>query len=164
MDVKLIQIGVIHSTHKQAAGTPIQPCMADAAEGWVEVFHEYTEALADLDGFERVWLIYWFDRATGGKLKVKPFLDDTERGLFATRAPCRPNPIGMSAVRLLGIAGARIRIADVDILDGTPLLDIKPYVPRFDSYPQARAGWLDKETSRRRDDVKADNRFDEKGC
>lgn len=161
--MNLKQIGVIHSPFKDATGTPIQPCMAGQVEGWVDVFPDLAEALEDLDGFDRVWLLYWFDRASAARMKVKPFLDEVERGLFATRASCRPNPVGMSCVRLLAVEGTRLRIAEVDVLDGTPLLDIKPHVPRFDSYPKARAGWLDRDGVRQRDDLSADDRFEKKG-
>ena len=142
-DIRLRPIGVIRTPHKEAAGTPIQPRFAEGAEGSVQVFPEYAEGLADLAGFDRVWLLYRFDRVRDVRLKVTPYLDTEPRGLFATRAPCRPNPIGLSCVRLLLVEGALLRIADVDMLDGTPLLDIKPYCPRFDCYEARRCGWLD---------------------
>ena len=142
-EMKVKPIGIIHSPFTQSAGTPIQPAVAGGAEGRVEVFSEYSPGLKDLEGFERIWLVFWFDRSAEYKLLVRPYLDTTERGLFATRAPCRPNPIGISPVRLLGVEGNILRIADVDILDGTPLLDIKPYAPRFDVFKDARSGWLE---------------------
>ena len=142
--MKLKPIGVIRTPFKVPAGTPIQPVFAEGAEGTVEVFDKYAEGLKDLDGFDRIWLVYWFDRVSQVNLTVKPFLDTVERGLFATRAPCRANPIGMSCVRLLKIEKNVLHVADVDILDGTPLVDIKPYSPRFDHYPAERSGWLDK--------------------
>jgi len=141
--MKVKPIGIIHSPFTQSAGMPIQPAVAGGAEGRVEVFPEYSPGLKDLEGFERIWLVYWFDRSADYKLLVRPYLDPAERGLFATRAPSRPNPIGISPVRLLGVEGNIIRIGDVDILDGTPLLDIKPYSPRFDVFKGARSGWLD---------------------
>lgn len=141
--MQLKPIGVIHSPFKEAQGTPIQPRMAEGAEGTVEVFEPYAEGLKDLEGFERIWLLYWFDRASAMRLIVKPYMDDAERGLFATRAPCRPNPIGLSNVRLLERKIRVLRVADVDMLDGTPLLDIKPYAPRFDAFDVGRSGWLD---------------------
>jgi tRNA-Thr(GGU) m(6)t(6)A37 methyltransferase TsaA len=144
--MKLKPIGVIRTPFKVPTGTPIQPVFADGAKGTVEVFEAYTTGLKDLDGFDRIWLIYWFDRVSQVNLTVKPFLDTVERGLFATRAPCRPNPLGMSCVRLLKIEGNVLHVADVDILDGTPLVDIKPYSPRFDNYPAERSGWLDSVT------------------
>jgi tRNA-Thr(GGU) m(6)t(6)A37 methyltransferase TsaA len=100
---------------------------------------EYLEGLKDMEGFERVWLLYWFDRAAiPSELIVTPYLEDTPHGVFATRAPARPNPIGMSPVRLLSVEGNVLRLADVDILDGTPLLDIQPYAPRFDCFQTTR--------------------------
>jgi tRNA-Thr(GGU) m(6)t(6)A37 methyltransferase TsaA len=152
-------IGVIHSPFTKAEGTPIQPIYAEGTEGTVEIFPEFGDGLVDLDGFERVWLIYLFDRASPAKLKIVPFRDSVERGVFATRAPSRPNPIGLSVVRLLSVDGMTLGVADIDILDGTPLLDIKPYVPRVDSYPDSRAGWWDSRTIDRKN---ADGRFKNK--
>lgn len=154
--MQLTVIGVIHSPHKSPDGAPIQPTYAAGAEGRVEVFTEWSPALADLDDIERLWLIYVFDRAADFRHRVIPYRDTRERGLFATRAPCRPNPIGMSVVTLLGRDANVLRVAGLDILDGTPLLDIKPYVPAFDAYPDSRAGWLDEQTEDRRE---ADKRF-----
>lgn len=156
--MQLKPIGVIHSPWTEPKGTPIQPAMAEGAEGTVELFEEFLPALKDLDGFERIWLVYWFHRSPGVRLQVKPFMDRTERGLFACRAPCRPNPIGISPVRLLRIAGNVLHVADIDILDDTPLLDIKPYAPRFDCFPAARSGWLD---AARQGRTVADDRFAE---
>jgi tRNA-Thr(GGU) m(6)t(6)A37 methyltransferase TsaA len=136
-------IGWIHSGFVQATNTPIQPCRAAGAEGVAELLPQYADALLHLEGFERIWLLYWFDRACEPRMRVTPYRDVVEHGLFATRAPARPNAIGMSCVRLLGVSGSTLRLADVDILDGTPLLDIKPYVREYDSYPITRCGWLD---------------------
>lgn len=136
-------IGVIRSPHQAAAGVPIQPTYADQFEGEVVVDAELEPALADIDGFERIWLIYSFDRAGAFRPRVVPYRDTRERGLFATRSPCRPNPLGMSCVRLVGRNRNVLRVRGLDILDGTPLLDIKPYVPAFDACTPSRAGWLD---------------------
>lgn len=155
-----IAIGLIHSPFKQQAGTPIQPVFADGAQGTVQIYPEYEEGLLDLNGFERIWLLYWLDRAPPARLRVIPYRDNVERGAFATRSPSRPNPIGLSCVRLLGIEGNTLRVAGVDMLDGTPLWDIKPYVPQFDSFPNAKAGWLD---ARRVDRTHADERFETRG-
>jgi tRNA-Thr(GGU) m(6)t(6)A37 methyltransferase TsaA len=152
-------IGTIHSPFRQAAGTPIQSSLAQGAEGSVEVFPEFVPGLQDLEGFERIWLLYWFDRVGPAQLVVKPFLDEHEHGVFATRAPCRPNAIGLSCVRLLGIDGGRLRIGDVDILDETPLLDIKPYAPALDCFEVCRAGWLQHKAGR---GALADDRFEPK--
>lgn len=158
-------IGVIHSPFQEEAGTPIQPIMAsDDAVGRVEVFPEYADGLKDLEEFERVYLIYWFHRARPvepGRLRVRPYMDREERGLFATRAPARPNPIGMSPVRLQRIEGNVLYVARIDILDGTPLLDIKPYVPRFDAFPESACGWLERHVRRKRG-VRADGRFEQR--
>jgi tRNA-Thr(GGU) m(6)t(6)A37 methyltransferase TsaA len=137
-------IGVIHSPFLEAAGTPIQASMAPDVEGWVELSEEYAPGLRDLEGFERIWLVYWFHRAaTSDTLVVTPYLDTAAHGVFATRAPVRPNPIGLSCVHLARVERNILRIRGVDVLDGTPLLDIKPYAPRFDSFADAAAGWLD---------------------
>lgn len=152
-------IGTIHSPFRQAAGTPIQSALAQGVQGWVEVFPKFVPGLRDLEGFDRVWLLYWFHRAKAARLVVKPFLDEHERGVFATRAPCRPNPLGLSCVSLLGIDGSRLRIGDVDILDGTPLLDIKPYTPQLDSFKARRVGWLRRKGGH---PVLADERFEQR--
>jgi tRNA (adenine37-N6)-methyltransferase len=135
-------IGLIHSPFQRTAGTPIQAVLAEKTEGIVEVFPAYAEGLRDLDGFDRIWPLYWLDRAPAPQLQVVPFRDQVQHGLFATRSPCRPNPIGLSCVRLVSIKDNLLTIGGVDVLDGTPLLDIKPYVPEFDAFAQSRAGWL----------------------
>lgn len=150
-------IGTIHSPFRQAQGTPIQSALAQGVEGSVKVFPEFVPGLQDLEGFERIWLLYWLDRASAAELVVKPFLDKRKRGIFATRAPCRPNPLGLSCVRLLGIEGGRLRIGDVDVLDETPLLDIKPYAPRLDCFRVRRTGWLQNQRSGA---LVADGRFE----
>jgi len=150
-------IGVVHSEFTDSTGTPIQPRVAHGAKGTVEVFEQYHDALRDLEGFDRIWLVCWFHRAAPPRLRVTPYMDKVQRGLFSTRAPSRPNPIGISPVRLLGIEGNTLQVADVDILDGTPLLDIKPYSPFFDCFDVSRSGWLD-ETDRQR--TNADDRFE----
>lgn len=149
-------IGTIRSPFKEAPGTPIQPAFAGEATGQVVVDEEFADALADIDGFERLWLIYLLDRGGPYRARVIPYLDTLPRGLFATRSPCRPNPIGLSAVRLLTRRGNVLEIAGVDMLDGTPLLDLKPYVPAFDAFPDSRAGWFD---STSLSGGKADDRF-----
>jgi tRNA-Thr(GGU) m(6)t(6)A37 methyltransferase TsaA len=135
-------IGVIRSPWTEARGTPVQPLFAAGARGQAVVDPVYAEALTDIEGFERVWLVYWLDRAGPYRPLVTPYLDYRAHGVLATRAPARPNPIGLSAVRLVERRGCTLEIADLDVLDGTPLLDVKPYVPRFDAWG-GRAGWLD---------------------
>jgi tRNA-Thr(GGU) m(6)t(6)A37 methyltransferase TsaA len=137
-------IGIIHSPHQDADQTPVQPVYASGVCGTAEIFAQHEKGLVDLEGFSHVWLIYFFDRAAPPMLTVKPYLEDEPHGLFATRAPCRPNPIGLSLVRLIRREGRIVYLEDVDVLDGTPLLDIKPYVRRFDVREDARCGWLDR--------------------
>jgi tRNA-Thr(GGU) m(6)t(6)A37 methyltransferase TsaA len=158
--IRLRPIGEVHTPFKEPKGTPIQPAMADGARGTVTVFEEFQDGLKDLEGFERIWLICWFHRAPEARLLVIPFLDDQQRGVFATRAPARPNPIGISSVRLLRVDRNVLTVADVDIVDGTPLLDIKPYAPALDCYKVKRSGWLDKAHKSRR---VADERFERSG-
>jgi tRNA-Thr(GGU) m(6)t(6)A37 methyltransferase TsaA len=136
-------IGIIHSPYEDLSGMPIQPTGARGVRGTIDIFPEYRDGLCDLDGFSRIILIFVFHKSTEYTLVVKPFLDDTQRGVFATRAPKRPSAIGLSIVRLTGMHECTLDIEDVDILDGTPLLDIKPYVPAFDAYPDAASGWLE---------------------
>ncbi len=136
-------IGVIRSAHVAADQTPIQPVYAKGCMGRAEIFPEFEEGLCDLDGFSHVYLIYHFHRAGDVKLRVKPFLQDIEHGVFSTRAPCRPNPIGLSVVQLVRREGPVLHLEGVDILDGTPLLDIKPYTAKFDCIQTTRNGWQD---------------------
>ena len=136
-------IGIIHTPHKEPSQTPIQPVFSKCLRGTVELFPEYVDGLKDLDGFSHIYLFFYFDRSTQVKMRVKPYLDDDVRGVFATRAPHRPNKIGMSLVQLLEIRDNILEVEDVDILDGTPLLDIKPYIKRFDSRDDVRSGWQD---------------------
>ncbi len=141
--IRFKQIGIIHSPFKKPEGTPIQPTAARGIEGSVEIFQEFTAGLRDLDGFSHIILLYCFHMAKESALEVKPFMDDKTHGVFATRAPKRPNPLGISIVRLLGIEDGIIRIRDLDIVEGTPLIDIKPYVPVFDDREEIRTGWLE---------------------
>lgn len=150
-------IGVIHTPFKHAQGTPIQGVAGNGTEGVVELLPNLISGLRDLEDFDRIWLIYLLDRASEVQLVVRPYLDLTERGVFATRSPVRPNHIGLSVVRLLRVEQNRLHIADVDMLDGTPLLDIKPYVPAFDSFEQSSAGWLNGKSASK---VLADDRFE----
>jgi tRNA-Thr(GGU) m(6)t(6)A37 methyltransferase TsaA len=155
---RLKPIGIIHSPFRELRGMPIQPAGALGVKGSIEVFEEYRTGLKDLDGFSHVILLYHFHRSRGFDLHVVPFMDSRPRGLFATRAPRRPNPIGLSVVRLERIEGGVLHIRNVDILDGTPLWDIKPYVPEFDTQQKVRTGWL--ETARKTvSDRRSDDRF-----
>lgn len=147
----LTPIGTIRTPYTDRYDAPRQPGAADTGtsegngEGVIELAPgmNFEQALEDLAGFEFIWLLYWFDRNTTWKPKVQPPRGDRKRGMFATRSPHRPNPIGLSLVRLLSVEGRTVRVADVDLLDGTPILDIKPYLPHVEAHPDARAGWLD---------------------
>ena len=146
-------IGVIRSEHRRPEETPIQPVYAEGCAGTAEVFPQYAAGLQDLEGFSHIYLLYHLHAAGESRLSVKPFLQDVEHGIFATRAPCRPNPIGLSIVRLVGREGSILLLDGVDVLDGTPLLDIKPYAARFDRIDGTRDGWqdeVDEETALRR--------------
>ncbi|MCU0281875.1 MAG: tRNA (N6-threonylcarbamoyladenosine(37)-N6)-methyltransferase TrmO [Acidimicrobiia bacterium] len=150
-------IGVVHSPFAVPDGTPVQPASAgEGAHGTIEIFEEFAAGLADLDGFDRVWVISWLHRSGPVRLQVTPFLDSEERGLFATRAPARPNPIGISPIRLVCREGRLLRVADLDLIDGTPVLDLKPYAAAFDSYHEGRQGWLE---GRSAGAARADDRF-----
>lgn len=156
-------IARVHSPFVQAHGTPIQPCAAirhlggnqlpdevservvvhdGGGRGTIEVDPEWVDGLDDLAGFERIWLISWCHRAVPAQPRVVPYRDTVERGVFATRAPARPNPIALSCVRLIGVAGRFVHVRELDLLAGTPILDIKPYVPEYDSHPVVRIGWI----------------------
>lgn len=148
VEIKYKPIGIIHSPFKEPKGTPIQPSGAKGINGTVEIFPDYAEGLKDLEGFSHIILIYHFHLSKKASLKVKPYLDDEAHGVFAMRGPSRPNPIGISTVHLLRIEGTTLHIQDVDIVDGTPLLDIKPYVPEFDRGEVQRTGWLEKKVQK----------------
>jgi len=140
--IELKPIGIIHTLFTKPEGMPIQPTGAVGIRGTIELFNEYHAGLKDLEGFSHIILLYHFHRSQGFNLQVVPFMDSELRGLFATRAPKRPNPIGISVVQLDKIENGVLHIQNVDIMDGTPLLDIKPYVPEFDSPQDIRTGWL----------------------
>ncbi len=136
-------IGKIRTPHRDPKGTPIQPPAAEGIEGRIEILDEYVEGLKDLDGFSHVILLYHFHLMEKMTLTATPFIEDREHGIFAIRAPSRPNPIGLSIVRLVEIEGNILHIKDVDIVDGSPLLGIKPYMPGFDRRENVRFGWLE---------------------
>jgi len=146
-------IGVIYSEHTIPEKTPIQPVYARGCKGEVKIYPEFDEGLSDLDGFSHLYLIYHFHRAESPQLMIKPFLQDVMRGIFSTRAPRRPNAIGLSIVELIRREGNVLHLDGVDILNGTPLLDIKPYTAKFDFVQTTRNGWqdeVDEETARQR--------------
>lgn len=158
MNIQLKSIGTIRTPFTKPEGMPIQPAGARDVPGQVILDRSYVEGLSDLDGFSHVILIYYFHRSRGYALRVRPFMDDHERGLFSTRAPRRPNPIGLSVVRLVAIEDNILEIRGVDMLDGTPLLDIKPYVPKFDSVEALSTGWLEK-IAEGSETMRSDRRF-----
>jgi tRNA (adenine37-N6)-methyltransferase len=146
-------IGVIRSEHVLAEETPVQPIYASGCKGRAEILPEFAEGLCDLEGYSHLYIIFHFHLSGAAKLKLKPFLQDVERGVFSTRAPRRPNAIGLSIVELVSCEGNILHLNNVDILDGTPLLDIKPYSSRMDRIEPTSNGWqdeIDEETARRR--------------
>ena len=155
--ITLTPIGVIHSPFREQRGTPIQPSAATQATGQVELLPKYAEGLQDLAGFERIWLIFHLDRARPWWPLVVPYRDTVERGIFSTRAPSRPCPVGLSVVDLVSVRPPELEVRGIDVLDGTPLLDIKPYVPELDSHPGSSVGWLSGGGS---DATAADGRFE----
>jgi len=140
--IHLQPIGVIHSPFRDPAETPIQ-AVRSTAEGYVEVFQQFAAGLRDIEGFSHLYLIYQFHRCERTELLVEPYLDDQKHGIFAVRHPCRPNHLGLSVVELVGVRGNLLDIRGVDVLDGTPLLDIKPFVPSFDDRQDVRSGWYE---------------------
>lgn len=151
-------IGTIRSPFTDIAGMPIQPVGARGIRGTIEIRDDLREGLSDLAAFSRVILIYALHRCSGYSLTVTPFLDPAPHGIFATRSPKRPNAIGLSVVRLTGIDGCTVSIEDVDVLDGTPLLDLKPYVPSFDAYPDSCCGWFT-HVAENAKETRSDDRF-----
>lgn len=160
-EIEYKPVGVIHSPFKDVEGMPIQPAGARGVSGLVEVFAEYCGGLKDIGGFSHIILIYHFHLSKGYSLKIKPFMDEETHGVFAMRGPARPNPIGISVVRLVKVERCTLHIEDVDIVDGTPLLDIKPYVPDFDWRRAERVGWLAEKSSNVRQ-KRSDGRFTSK--
>ena len=158
MKINYKPIGIIRSPYKKTKGTPIQPRAARGIEGIIEMFPEYEKGLKDIEGFSHIILIYHFHLSKTYSLQVKPYMDNKLHGLFATRAPARPNPIGISVVRLIKVIRNRIYVKDIDIVDGTPLLDIKPYIPEFSSEDIIKKGWLENNVEKL-PDSKDDGRF-----
>ena len=151
-------IGIIHSPYKLIEDMPIQPKGASEVAGHVIVDEKYIDGLQDIDGFSHIYLLYSFHKATRIEMHVTPFMDRQTRGVFATRSPLRPNHIGISIVKIKRVEGNKIVVEGIDILDGTPLLDIKPYIEKFDAVKESTSGWLqanDEEISKKR----SDNRF-----
>lgn len=142
MELHVRPIGFVRSPFREKAEAPRQAIVAADATATLEVLPEYEDALDDLASFDRIWLVFWFHEATHYRPKVLPPRSDEKRGLFATRSPHRPNPIGLSAVRLERVARCTLHLREIDLIDGTPILDIKPYITYADAFPDAGAGWL----------------------
>ena len=156
--VQYYPIGIVHSPLKSAAGAPLQAACAKHVEGVIEILPRYVRGLKDISGFSHLILLYHFHLSRKASLLVKPYLDSRRHGIFACRAPARPNAIGLSIVKLERVRGGMIWVRDLDIIDGTPLLDIKPYIPQFDFRRNATTGWYE----RRKWDlhrIRADERF-----
>lgn len=150
-DIVFRPIGVVRSPHTDPSRTPIQPRYAKDTEGRIEIYPEYEEGLTDVEGFSHIVVLFHLHRARSARLMVIPFMDTTLRGVFATRSPSRPNPIGMSVVRLLRREGRVLHIADVDMLDGTPVIDIKPHIARFGADDPVSSGWQERITEEEAD-------------
>ena len=152
-------IGFIHTPFEDTVGIPIQACYS-TVEGWIELFPKYFDGILDLIGFSHIILIYQFHKVQEVKMRVKPYLEEKTHGIFATRAPVRPNPIGISTVELLGINESKslLKIRGVDMLNVTPLIDIKPFIPHFDNR-EARKGWLSNTTHTSTNPILSDDRF-----
>ncbi len=158
MPIRFEPIGVIHTPFRTKEGMPIQPGGAQGIQGHIVLKEAFAAGLKDLEGFSHIIVIYYFHQSSGFDLLTTPFLDQQARGVFATRAPKRPNAIGLSVVRLLEIANNIVHVENVDMLDETPLLDIKPYVPDFDVHKAEKTGWLGKKTGKLRE-TKSDKRY-----
>jgi len=159
MKIELSPIGIIRTPFTKLEGMPIQPTGAKGISGTVEVFEPFRPGLKDLDGFSHIILLYYFHRSNGYKLEIVPFLDDKPHGVFSTRAPKRPNPIGLSIVKLNKIENGILYIENIDILNETPLLDIKPYVTDFDGQFGIRTGWMKDVQKKTITEKKSDDRF-----
>jgi len=140
-------IGTVRSPFKEVIGMPIQPIGAKGVQGVINIHPGFAEGLKDLDGFSYIFLLYHLHRTAGFSLIVKPFLDNDDHGVFATRVPKRPNSIGLSVLKLVRVEGVVVHVENIDILDGTPVLDIKPYVPEFDVWDADRVGWFEGKAS-----------------
>ncbi len=158
MKITYEPIGIIHSPFTQLSDMPIQPTSESSAPGHLEIYPEFIEGLQDLGGFSHIYLLYHLHQARQARLSVVPFLDTKARGIFATRAPSRPNPIGLSLVKLVHVENARVYVEQLDVLNGTPLLDLKPFIPAFENGEDIRTGWLE-EIQKNVAKKRSDNRF-----
>jgi len=152
-------IGIIHTPHTDVKNMPIQPIAAEGIRGYIELLPEYAAGLKDMEGFSHITLLYRFHKIEGYQLEVIPFMDTETHGIFSTKAPKRPNAIGISTVKLIGVEGNIIHIEQVDMLDGTPLIDIKPFYPRYDNRENVQIGWLEKNKDLPLEKLRSDERF-----
>ncbi len=157
--ISINPIGIIHTPFNDIKGMPIQPLAAEGVKGHIELFPKYIEGLTDLAGFSHITLLYQLHKINGYDLIVKPFMDNKEHGIFATKSPKRPNAIGLSTVKLLGIENNVIHIEMVDMLNGTPLIDIKPFFSKFDNRTNTKSGWLDNQGNIPNRELRSDERF-----
>lgn len=160
-ELTLHPIGIIRTPFTSPANTPIQPEAAPGVRATIEIFPEFADGLLDLEGFSHITLIYVFHLVKSPALRVVPFMDTEEHGIFATKSPRRPNRLGISTVRLIAIEGNLLTVEQADMLDGTPLLDIKPFFPRYDNRDAERIGWLEKNRDLPIEALRADHRFEE---
>jgi len=158
MEIKFNSIGVIRSPYKTVENMPVQTSASKDIEAEIEIFEDYIEGISDLEGFSHIYLIFFLNMVRETKLRVIPFLDTVERGIFATRSPARPNPVGLSLVELVSVNKNVLKIRGVDMLDGTPVIDIKPYVPDFEICENVRKGWFEGKTGNA-DKILSDTRF-----
>ena len=157
--INIKPIGIIHTPFNDIEGMPIQPLAAKGVKGYIELFSEYIEGLTDLAEFSHITLLYHLHKINGYNLMVKPFMDNKEHGIFATKSPKRPNAIGLSTVKLLGIENNVIHIEMVDMLNGTPLIDIKPFFSKFDNRTNTKSGWLENQLNIPIKELRSDERF-----
>ena len=158
-DIIIKPIGVIHTPHTDVKDMPIQPIAAEGIKGYIELLPEFLAGLKDIEGFSHLTLFYHFHKINGYELVVTPFMDTEKRGIFATKAPKRPNAIGLSTVKLIAVDGNVLHIEQVDMLDGTPLIDIKPFYPRYDNRENVEIGWLEKNKDLPLEKLRSDERF-----
>ncbi len=158
-EIVIKPIGIIYTPHEDIRNMPIQPIAAEGARGRIELLPEYTRGLKDLEGFSHITLLYHFHKIRGFELEVIPFMDTEKRGIFACKAPKRPNAIGISTVKLIEIQGNIIHVEQVDMLNATPLIDIKPFYPRYDNRENTKIGWLEKNKELPLEKLRSDERF-----
>jgi len=155
----ILPIGIIHTPFTEIKNMPIQPVAAEGIKGYIELFPEYIEGLKDIEGFSHLTLIYRFHKIEGFDLQVIPFMDTEMRGIFSCKAPKRPNAIGISTVKLISVENNILHIEQVDMLDDTPLIDIKPFYPRYDNRFDVKIGWLEKNKNLLVEKLRSDERF-----